>query len=90
MLALEAASAAANEALASTREELTQARKRLDTVESERTCSICFEGADDGTAVNTALTPCGHCYCEECAKLIVGDRCPTCKQPARGSLKVFR
>lgn len=90
VLALEQDNATKTAALSETKAELDKAKKTLNVVENERTCTICFMGAEDEVEVNTALTPCGHCYCADCARRLVGSKCPTCKRNASGSLKVFR
>jgi hypothetical protein len=90
VLALEADNAAVSAALSTARDELVAAKKTMAEVDNERTCTICFMGAEDGIQVNTALTPCGHCYCAECAQILVTSKCPTCKRQVSGSIKVFR
>uniref|UniRef100_A0A6S8SE86 RING-type domain-containing protein n=2 Tax=Pelagomonas calceolata TaxID=35677 RepID=A0A6S8SE86_9STRA len=50
-------------------------------------CPVCLDRARD-----TAFIPCGHQTCAECAGRISSARsyrCPVCRQPSSGTLRVF-
>ncbi|ESO84293.1 hypothetical protein LOTGIDRAFT_71142, partial [Lottia gigantea] len=51
-------------------------------------CSVCFENF-----ISPKILPCGHTFCLNCVKRLIGDKtetfpCPTCQQkvqiPKRG------
>lgn len=50
-------------------------------------CSICID-----RPVNTALVPCGHCYCAECLAVIIESRkscCSLCRVRFRDTLRLY-
>ena len=90
VIGLESENATLSAEVQSSQKELADAKRALEDVDQDGTCNICFQSSEDGVAVDTALIPCGHIYCGECAARLAGSRCATCKQPARGTLRVFR
>ena len=58
------------------------------TTGDDTTCPICLMGRADDVEVTTALIPCGHVYCGECAQRI--RECATCKRHVTGRLHIYR
>jgi hypothetical protein len=59
-------------------------RKVIETEREARECTLCMESVWD-----TAL-PCGHCYCNACAKAACKEKCPTCTKNTSGKfIKLF-
>uniref|UniRef100_A0A7S4VU36 RING-type domain-containing protein n=1 Tax=Alexandrium monilatum TaxID=311494 RepID=A0A7S4VU36_9DINO len=59
-------------------------RQRCSQVEDERLCVICFSERK-----NVVVQPCNHCaMCESCFARC-SSRCPQCRAPIKGHLKIF-
>merc|ERR1719219_2730707 len=50
--------------------------RQLEILKSQITCSICWDATRE-----TALIPCGHCFCNPCAGRV--QICPICRKPIR-------
>eukprot|EP00741_Cyanophora_paradoxa_P014818 tig00020825_g14294.t1 len=83
-LRLEARVASAAEARAEALAEERVKRRRLE-ISSTFECPICCE--DKPKEERRALFPCGHPFCKECAGKL--PTCPTCRQPVKGTLRIF-
>ena len=57
--------------------------RRVDTVEKEPLCSICFENS-----VNHVFIPCGHTFCMVCSKR-QSLNCSVCRTGVRDVVKIY-
>lgn len=90
VIGLESQNATLIEECKSSAAEVEKAHRAMEEKEQDETCNICFQSLEDGVCVDTALVPCGHVYCKECAARQTGNRCATCKQACRDTLRIFR
>jgi len=51
--------------------------------ESNTDCCICLDNLPE-----TALIPCGHCVCEDCAQEL--HQCPICRMDIQNTLRIYR
>jgi hypothetical protein len=60
-------------------------RERVKLLESEaqEDCAVCLEKFQD----KSALVPCGHCFCAECAQRLVN--CPLCRTDIEQTCKIY-
>ena len=57
--------------------------RRLDVIEKEPLCSICFDNT-----VNHAFVPCGHTFCASCLKR-QSLNCSVCRSSVRDIVKIY-
>jgi len=63
--------------------EVLRVIRRLDTIEKEPLCSICFENS-----VTHAFVPCGHTFCGGCIKR-QSLSCSVCRTGVRDMVKIY-
>jgi len=56
---------------------------QIQSYRAQLTCAICCEKPR-----NSAIVPCGHCFCSTCARQIV-HKCPNCRQAIERWQKIY-